>query len=89
MAMTFRPSDEAAQALEKIKDKLYLKTNSKAIEYVLTTFLDMRDDIRDLEAELARAQSAIRAVNRIIKNKARADAEYQRLVAELVSEKGV
>ncbi|MBT6217841.1 MAG: hypothetical protein HOI42_13890 [Candidatus Marinimicrobia bacterium] len=35
MACTFRPSKDAEKAIEKIKRDHGLKTNSKALEYVL------------------------------------------------------
>ena len=78
MAFTCRLSDQALAEIERIKTDQKIKTNSKAIEYVLQNFRAQGVRQQLVEGEL-------RALKKIIADKAQADKAYDTVINDLVS----
>ena len=84
MACTFRPSKDAQKAIEKIKADNDLKTNSKALEYVLTNFHPSQKVFRETQAYLVQALDELTAIKLAIANKQHADSQYNEMVKNLI-----
>jgi len=80
MAFTFRPSKEAAKALEKIKKGKQIATCSKVIEYVLTRFLSLEKELSETRAELSALKSEFASSKWTIIRKQEADMDFKRMV---------
>ena len=84
MAFTFRPSENAVQELEKIKSENDLKTNSKAIDYVLRDFRLTEKELREAQKDLAATKKELEAIKNIIAKKTETDRIYNELVGTLI-----
>ena len=85
MAFTFRPSDEATAAMEKIKKDNGIATNSKAIEYALRNFQAMDKALRGTEKQLDKTELELRNIKMTLTRKTETDLAYTRMISELVS----
>jgi hypothetical protein len=84
MACTFRPSEKAQKAIEKIKRDHGLKINSKALEYVLTNFGLVEKELRATKMDLRETREELKYIKKAIGNKLSADRDYKEMIKVLI-----
>ena len=86
MAFTYRPNKSTEDELEEIKDRENIKTNSKALDHVISWHLNLKSKVKDQEKQIRALQNELFEIKSIIKRKNSADSEYQNLIKTLYSE---
>ncbi|MBT4177736.1 MAG: hypothetical protein HOE02_05555 [Candidatus Marinimicrobia bacterium] len=80
MAFTFRPSDKAAKALEKIKKAKNITACSKVLEYVLIRFQSLEKELSETRAARARLENELNNIKWTIIRKQKAAREFAAMV---------
>jgi len=84
MAFTFRPSKNGTKKMEQIKSENDLKTNSKALEYVLKNFQFIENESRNTKKQLSEIDNELRSIKEIIVNKFESDRSYNEMICNLI-----
>ena len=83
MAFNFRPSNDAQEAIEQIKHRKNLKTNSKAVEYALVNFLESERQIKVLQDQTWALQSNIDMMIITVQDREKSDINYQDMLKRI------
>ncbi|KZX00938.1 hypothetical protein JL49_08990 [Pseudoalteromonas luteoviolacea] len=51
MAITYRPSNDIAKEIERLKDSLNINTSTKLIDHLVAQYQIQQDEIKKLKAE--------------------------------------
>ena len=85
MACIFRPSKEAQKNIEKIKADHDLKTNSKALEYVLNNFGLIEKQLKATEKRRQHTESQLINIQRVLVIKEDSDRSYKKNDGRIVT----
>ena len=79
--MLFR--SDAQEAIEQIKHRKNLKTNSKAVEYALVNFLESERQIKVLQDQTWALQSNIDMMIITVQDREKSDINYQDMLKRI------
>lgn len=86
MAFTFRPTEEASAALERIKRDNEIPTSSKAIEYVLKGFSLLKEELVSTRKLLNESEAQLETIRTAIIRKEKSDRAYNEMISRLIPE---
>ena len=84
MAFVVRPSEEMMNDIERIMKKHGCKTKTKVIEIVLRQHVQLDSLVDHQKKEIESLKNELSDVKTILKRKAKADRDYQRLIDSFV-----
>jgi hypothetical protein len=83
MSMSYRPKIEVVEALNGLKEELYLKTNSKVLDHVLLNFSEKLSEIRQMEGMINYLNDQLTALKRVHIKKKSAELQLDKLLDDI------